>query len=93
LHYTEYKFLELLSDYQPSKEISQLSDFISFNKYKEEFYKMQSNQLIQIGLKEDRRMCFYAIGFVEGLLLDKLNPKWHDNYLADKFNIERYSEK
>jgi len=92
-NYTEYKFLELLSDYKPSKEISQLSDFVSFNKYKEEFYKMQSNQLIQLGLKEDKRICFYAIGFAEGLLLDKLNPKWHDNYLTDKFNIERYSEK
>jgi hypothetical protein len=42
---------------------------------------------------EDKRICFYAIGFAEGLLLDKLNPKWHDNYLIDKFNIERYSEK
>jgi hypothetical protein len=92
-NYTEYKFLEFLSDYKPSEEISQLSDFVSFNKYKEEFYKSQSNQLIQLGLKEDKRICFYAIGFAEGLLLDRLNPKWHKDYLINKFYIEQYSDK
>lgn len=91
--YTEYKFLQTLDNYQPSKEMTQLTDFVPFNKHKEELYVAQSKSLISSKLEIDKRICFYAIGFAEGLLLDKLNPKWHDKFLTDKFYIENYSEK
>lgn len=91
--YTEYKFLELLKDYKPSKEIVDQPDFISFNDYKIRFYQSQTNQLKKLKLNDDKRVCFYAIGFAEGILLDKLNQEWRSNFLTDKFNIERYSKK
>lgn len=91
--YTEYKFLELLEGYIPSEDFSLLPGYVSFNKFKHDFYDSQTDQIINLSLKKDMRNCFYAIGFAEGLLLDKLNPDWRKNYLSDKFFIERYSNR
>lgn len=91
--YTEYKFLQALDSYTPSKEITLLSDFISFPAYKEAFFLKEKNSLINLKLDVDKRVCFYAIGFSEGLLLDKLNPDWRNKFLTDKFFIEKYFKK
>lgn len=91
--YTEYKFLQALDDYQSSNEMTRLTDFTSFTKYKDEFSSRERNSLIKAKLDIDKRVCFYAIGFSEGLLLDKLNHKWHDKFLTDKFYIENYFKK
>ena len=88
--YTEYKFLQNLDNYQPSKEMSKLADFINFKKYKEEFYLSQSKSLMNSKLEIDKRICFYSIGFAEGLLLDKKNNKWQEKFFTDKFYIENY---
>lgn len=91
--YTEYKFLQALDYYQPSNEMTRLTDFVSFTKYKDEFSTREKNSLVTSKFDIDKRVCFYAIGFSEGLLLDKLNPKWHDKFLIDKFYIEKYFKK
>lgn len=91
--YTEYKFLELLSSYTPTDEMLEILDFVAFGKYKDDFYKSKINLLNRQTIDEDKRLCFYEIGFAEGLLLDKLNPDWRDNYLKEKFFIENYSSK
>lgn len=88
--YTEYKFLQALNSYTPSKEMSSLNDFTSFKEYKKEFWAKEINSLVNLKLYRDKRVCFYAIGFSEGLLLDKLRPDWHDKFLTDKFYIEKY---
>ncbi len=91
--FTEYKFLELLDGYIPSEDFSQLPGYVPFSIYKSDFYDSQMSQIKNLSLNKDMRTCFYAIGFAEGLLLDKLNPEWRKNYLSDKFFIERYSYK
>ena len=91
--YTEYKFLMALDNYQASSEMAQLVDFCSFTKYKDEFFSQEKSSLINAKLDINKRDCFYAIGFSEGLLLDKLNAKWHDKYLTNKFFVEKYFEK
>ncbi|OJW34605.1 MAG: hypothetical protein BGO54_07690 [Sphingobacteriales bacterium 46-32] len=91
--YTEYKFLQALDSYTPSKEMAGLNDFISFPAYKEEFWLKEKSSLIKLKLEVDKRVCFYAIGFSEGLLLDKLNPDWRNRFLTDKFFIEKYFKK
>jgi hypothetical protein len=88
--YTEYKFLELLDDYQPSKEVLALPDFVSFKLYHRALYKNQLNRITQWQLSEHQRDCFYALGFGEGLILDKLDSMWRNKYLSDKFYIEHY---
>jgi hypothetical protein len=90
--YTEYKFLELLKTYQPSKEVLELPDYVPFDKFRAEFRQRQSSQLTDCNVQTSRRVCFYAVGFAEGLILDKLNPSWREHYLSQRFYVERYSE-
>jgi hypothetical protein len=90
--YTEYKFLEQLENYKVAKGTDQLCD-IRFKDYKLKFYASQIEQLNKLQLNKDKRVCFYAIGFAEGLLLDKVNPKWRESFLTDKFYLENYFQK
>lgn len=91
--YAEYNFLEQMKDYKPSREMSALPDFVSFTALKSKLYKTETNNVVGLKLNETQRICFYSIGFAEGLLLDGLNKSWRDRYLVDKFDIERYSTK
>jgi hypothetical protein len=90
--YTEYKFLQLLENYKPSKEVSALPDFISFKNFKEEFLKSHLASVTALKLDKEKRVCFYDIGMAEGILLDALNPQWRSKYLSNKFYIEKYAE-
>lgn len=89
--YTEYKFLELLDEYEPSKEVTSLPDFVSFRTFHRALYKNQVSRITQWSLSEHQRDCFYALGLGEGLVLDRLDSMWRTKYLADKFYIEHYS--
>lgn len=91
--YTEYNFLQLLKNYQPSKEILSLPDFVPFTELKYRMYYRETENLLKNKLNEAKRVCFYSVGFAEGIILDKLNKTWRDKYLTDKFYIEHYSNK
>ncbi len=91
--YTEYNFLEMLKNYQPSKEMLALPDFVSFTELKTSMYLNEIKKLLENKLNEVKRVCFYSVGFAEGIILDKLNKSWRDKYLHDKFYIEHYSKK
>ncbi len=89
--YTEEKFLELMGDYSPSKEVRDLPDFIPFATFRTTFLSEQLGRVSGWALNEHRRDCFYAVGLAEGLVLDALNPGWRANYLNQKFYVERYA--
>lgn len=91
--YSEYKYLELLKDYTPSQAVSQLSDFESFAALKIKMFDQEMKKLYDNELNDKQRLCFYSIGFAEGMVLDMLNPEWKKNYLKNKFYIENYSPK
>lgn len=86
--YTEYRFLQELANYDPSASIKKLPDFVSFKELKNNFYETELAKLRNTKLIEKQRVCFYSTGFAEGLLLEKLFPKWQENYLIDKFSID-----
>ncbi len=88
--YTEYNFLELLSNYKPSKELLALPDFMPFEELKSKMYRDETKNLLDNKLNETKRVCFYSVGFAEGMLLDKMNKSWRKQYLTDKFYIEHY---
>ena len=89
--FTEYKFLQLLDEYTPSTDISLLPDFIPFKKFKEQFLVSHLASVNGLKLEKEKRVCFYDIGFAEGILLDKLNPQWRRQYLKKKFFLENYA--
>ncbi|HMQ69182.1 MAG TPA: hypothetical protein PKC58_09360 [Ignavibacteria bacterium] len=89
--YTEIKIADKIKDlYKPSKELSELDDYITI----ESFFDKNLNKLIRIAdtqtLPEDRRACFYTLGALEGLILDRANPGWQEMYLNEKFYLENY---
>lgn len=90
--HTEYLFLTLLDKYQPSTELAALSDFMPFVKLKDQTYEAELNKLQNLELDKAQRICFYSLGFAEGLLLDRINPSWRDSYWLEKFYIEKYRE-
>lgn len=91
--YTEYKFIDQLDTYRPTSEVTQLKDYVSFKDFKSRFYHAALKSITQSKLETEKRISFYAIGFAEGILLDKINPDWKKMYLTDKFYIENYFEK
>ena len=88
--YTEYKFLEKMADYVPTEEVSLVKDFIPFSDFKDQFRNSQFEALKTYSLPENKRVCFYANGFAEGLLLDLVKPGWHSDYFREKFDIGGY---
>ena len=48
------------------------------------------HQLLTQKLGESKREVVYSFGAAEGLLLDKVNPRWRSRYFKDKFNLGRY---
>jgi hypothetical protein len=88
--YTEYKFLEILSSYKFSAAITALKDLMPLPQYKKEFFKAQMFNLKDLKIQQDKRICFYPIGFTEGLLLDNANKKWRSLYFINKFSTDTY---
>ena len=88
--YTEYKIADLISHYEPSKELVALKDFKPFYKIADELYENIFNQLEEYQLKVDRRLCFYSYGAAEVLLLDRVNKGWKEKYFKEKFLLESY---
>ena len=88
--YIEFKFLETMEKYKPSSLVQSLPDYISFDAYKEQLYKDELENLLSYKLPEQKRACFYLIGFAEAVLLDYLNPGWKNIYLKKKFYMEKY---
>jgi hypothetical protein len=91
--YTEYKFLEILGNYKFSAAITALKDLMPLSKYKKQFFNAQVINLKKIKIQIDKRVCFYPIGFAEGLLLDINNKNWRKKYFSDKFNTDNYFTK
>lgn len=91
--HTEYEFLNELNHYTPTVEITRLSDYLSFQEVRDKFYLSELNALKNLKLDIERRVCFYAIGFAEGILLNKQNANWKDKYFEEKFYIENYYKK
>jgi hypothetical protein len=67
-----------LKDYKPFKEVA---DEIKVGILKE---------LSTLQLDDYQRVAFYPLGAGEGLLLDRINPRWQGRYFTDKFYVDKY---
>jgi hypothetical protein len=89
--YTEYHVAKLAaSDYKPTKAFAAMKDFTSFASVAEQVMNRILNELSTLELEKSKRVSFYAMGAGEGLSLDRMNPRWRDRYLAEKFSLDRY---
>ena len=89
--YVQYKTAQTAAKkYKPSKEFRALNDFTPFEKEAGNLLRLTFNELKEVNLAKSQRIAFYPFGAIEGLLLDKVNPNWKKNYLADKFSLDGY---
>jgi hypothetical protein len=90
--YTEFRIASLVAkDYTPSSEFRSLKDYTPF----QEVALMMLNQditgiLPTLQLTKSERVAFYPFGAAEGLLLDRVNPKWQSRYFTEKFFVDKY---
>jgi len=89
--YTEYRLAKLAAtEYKPSKGFRALKDFTSFDVVANQIMSATLRELSTLRLEEYKRVAFYPLGAGEGLLLDRVNPKWQRHYFVDKFYVEKY---
>jgi len=88
--YTEYKIADMISSYEPSEELTDLKDYKPFYEVANELRENIFKQLKEWSLKDNQRLCFYSFGAAEGLLLDRVNKSWKEEYLKKKFFLEKY---
>jgi hypothetical protein len=92
--YTEYRLAMLAAkSYRPTKAFRSLPDYQPFRAVAEEIRRGVLNELASAKLEERQRVIFYALGAAEGMLLDRVNPRWRQRYLVDKFYLDRYFER
>jgi len=88
--YTEYQVARLAATtYRPSKEYRALKDFRSFSEVAESLRAGIFKQLLTQKLGESKREVVYSFGAAEGLLLDKINPRWRARYFVEKFDLSK----
>jgi hypothetical protein len=90
--YTELKFLEAIKDtgYEATGDITGLEDYLT---YAEQYQKTLNNikeTSTALKLEESQRACFYYLGAMEGIILDRISYNWRDLYFTNKFYIENY---
>ncbi|HEX6124878.1 MAG TPA: hypothetical protein VFZ23_05835 [Pyrinomonadaceae bacterium] len=89
--YTQFKMAELAArKLQPSKQFRSLPDYTSFDSEAKRILSMTTDEMRALDLGSWERTVFYPFGAVEGLVLDRVNPKWRERYFSDKFALEKF---
>lgn len=88
--YAEFRFLKELESYIPTQEVMDLSDYVDLTAQRDSFLNREISVLRKSDLSIDKRVTFYALGFAEGIILDKLNPCWRELYFKKKFYLDNY---
>jgi hypothetical protein len=90
--YTEVKAAEAGTQYHPSEEFAALPDFESFASYGAKARNSTLSELKQADLARWKRTVVYSFGAAEGFLLDRVNPKWKDEYFRGVLSTDSYFE-
>jgi hypothetical protein len=86
--YTEYAVANVAAGkFRPGKAFRALKDYTSLAEVAQQTRERIFRQLITQKLAESKREVVYPFGAAEGLLLDKVNPRWKGRYLVDKFDL------
>lgn len=89
--YTEFRIATLAAkSYKPSKAFRALRDYQRFADVAAQTRRGILNELTTDKLEANKRELFYPLGAGEGLLLDRVNPRWQRNYLVKKFYLNNY---
>lgn len=89
--YTQYKIADLASKkLRPSGAFRRLADYTSFRSEADRLRKQIDDEMREVDLSKWERVAFYPFGASEGLLLDRVDPRWKRKYFVKKFALENY---
>lgn len=89
--YTEIRVARLAkSNYKPTRDFRALKDFVPFEVVADQLMSDTMKELASSRIENQKRELFYPLGAGEGLLLDRVNPKWQSRYFLNKFDLESY---
>ena len=92
--YTEYQVARwAAAKFRPSKEFAALKDYRSFADVMRRTYEGIFKQLETQQLGVSKREVVYSYGAAEGLLLDKIKPRWRNRYFVEKFDLAKLFQK
>lgn len=87
--YTEYKIAQRAArQYTPSDTFAALDGYLTFPQAATDLRNRILHQLSKASLSEEQRIAFYPLGAAEALLLDHVNPDWHERYWTHRFCLE-----
>ena len=78
--YTQVKAAEAAADYQPSAAFTALPDYTPFSSYALTARSRTLDELKNVDFAQSKRESFYSFGAAECFLLDRINPKWKEEY-------------
>jgi hypothetical protein len=90
--YIQIKCAEAAASYEPTAGFRALPDYESFESYARRARQVTLDELKKADLASWKRVVVYSFGGSEGLLLDRLNPKWKDGYFQNFFTLDPYFE-
>jgi hypothetical protein len=93
--YTEYEILSYLNNkgYEFSEDFKSLPDYESLFDNFQKRLKRLSEEIEKVNLKDNQRSCFYSMGAMEGLILNKYKPSWRKKYFKNLFNTTNFFKK
>jgi hypothetical protein len=92
--YTEYRIGALAaSGYVPDPAFARLPDFTTYAAASQAMLDRIHTQLTTVALGEAQRSAFYPVGAAEGLLLDRVSPKWRAEYAKAGFTLDGLLER
>ena len=86
--YTEVKSAEAARDYHATAEFAAVADYEPFADYAQGARMNTLDELKQADLPSWKRTVVYSFGAAEGFLLDRINPKWKDQYFRQMFSLD-----
>ena len=91
--YVELRATEAAANgYDPSLEFLTLPNIVAFSDIADKMRKTILTELENPNLQTHQRGSFYAFGAGLALLLDEENETWKNQYLTEKFFVERYTD-
>lgn len=86
--YTQIKVAEAAAKYQPTREFAALPDYEPFSAYGAKVRQASLDELRKLDLPKMKRGVVYSFGAAEGLLLDRINPKWKVEYFKELLSTD-----
>ncbi len=89
--YSEWRVAKFAaSQYTSTPELQALKDYRPFAQIADSLESRILTVLPLLSLAKSRRSVFYIVGAAEAMLLDRVNPRWQQQYFEKKFFLDAY---